>query len=404
MINSIKFFAQTSKYSLNRGLLLLFCSVFAAFLSCTSDPDDSDDLFSEVSQINLANISNRSDLSISDIAFDSTGRIYVCSKKGQVFSISKQTVKEINLSVNEESTPWTPRAISTDQSDKLYVAGPNHVWIFDASGKSLGGYETDISYPTSIAVASDNMIYIAGPKGEYVLHQYGKNGEEKPALEAFKEKSQGKNSGGTFVFERKDMGSFQVKRSSNKKNGGEKSVIKKEIKNSLQKNDDGQLTITIDPDKEPQNKVLMMANPSVGGMVQTWKNGVVFAAKTPYHLIAYQDGQVVTKHQRPELGFESGSNVNRSGNNIEIKVHNTGKGIGVTVTDEFVFYCYSLPGSDIYIDIYDHNLNLVEIDVGIDGTLIGADKEGYLYLKRKVNGREELFRAKFNPESLRKSQ
>lgn len=74
------------------------------------------------------------------------------------------------------------------------------------------------------------------------------------------------------------------------------------------------------------------------------------------------------------------------------------------MTDEFVFYCYSLPGSEIYIDIYDHNLNFVEIDVGIDGTLMGVDKEGYLYLKRKVNGREELFRAKFNPESLRKSQ
>lgn len=87
-----------------------------------------------------------------------------------------------------------------------------------------------------------------------------------------------------------------------------------------------------------------------------------------------------------------------------IKISDTGKGIGVTVTDTFVFYCYSLPGSDIYIDIYDHNLNLVEIDVEIDGTLIGADKEGYLYLKRKVDGREELFRAKFNPKSLRKSQ
>ena len=225
-----------------------------------------------------------------------------------------------------------------------------------------------------------------------------------PHLRHLKEKSQGKNSGGTFVFERKDMGSFQVKRSSNKKNGGEKSVIKKEIKSSLQKNDDGQLTINIDPDKEPQNKVLMMANPSVGGMVQTWKNGVVFVAKTPYDLIAYQDGQVVTRHQRPELGFESESKTNISGNNIQIKVHDTGKGIGVTVTNDFVFYCYSLPGPDIYIDIYDQNLNLVEIDVGIEGTLIGADKEGYLYLKRKVDGREELFRAKFNPENLRKSQ
>ena len=57
-----------------------------------------------------------------------------------------------------------------------------------------------------------------------------------------------------------------------------------------------------------------------------------------------------------------------------------------------------------YIDIYDHNLNLVEIDVGIDDTLMRADREGYLYLKRKVDGREDLFRAKFNPESLRKSQ
>lgn len=402
MINSMKFFSRPSKHPVNTALFLLLCGVCASFLSCASDSSDS--LFSDISQVNLDNIPNRSDLRISDIAFDSAGRIYICSRKGQVFSISKHTVKKIKPSVNEESTPWTPRAISIDQSDKLYVAGLNHVWIFDASGQSVGGFDTDISYPTSIVVASDGMVYLAGPKGEYVLHQYGKNGEEKSALEAFKESSDGKSSGGTFVFERKDMGSFQVKRSSNKKNGEEKSVIKREIKSSSQKNDDGQLTINIDSDKEPQNKVLMMANPSVGGMVQIWKNGVVFAAKTPYHLIAYQDGQVVTRHQRPELGFESGSDVNRSGNNIQIKVHNTGKGIGVTVTDEFVFYCYSLPGSEIYIDIYDHNLNLVEIDVGIDGTLMGADKEGYLYLKRKVNGREELFRAKFNPESIRKSQ
>ena len=370
MINPIKLFSRVSKHPVTHGLFLLFCSVCASFLSCASDP--SDGLFSDISQINLDNIPNRSDLRISDIAFDSAGRMYVCSRKGQVFFVSKHTVKKIKPSVTEESTPWTPRAISIDQSDKLYVAGLNHVWIFDASGESLGGFDTDISYPTSIAVASDNMVYIAGPKGEYILHQYGKNGEEKPVLEAFKESSQGKNSGGIFVFERKDMGSFQVKRSANEKNGEEKSVIKKEIKSSSQKNDDGQFTINIDPDKEPQDKVLMMDNPSAGGMVQTWKNGVVFAAKTPYHLIAYQDGQVVTRHQRPELGFESGSNVNRSGNNIEIKVHNTGKGIGVIVTDKFVFYCYSLPGSDIYIDIYDHNLNLVEIDVGIDGTLLGG--------------------------------
>ena len=74
------------------------------------------------------------------------------------------------------------------------------------------------------------------------------------------------------------------------------------------------------------------------------------------------------------------------------------------MTDEFVFYCYSLPGPEIYLNVYDHNLNLVEIDVEIDGTLMRADKEGYLYLKRKVDGREELVRAKFNPESLRKSQ
>ena len=400
MINPIKLFSRVSKHPVTHGLFLLLCSVCASFLSCASDP--SDGLFSDISQINLDNIPNRSDLSISDIAFDSAGRIYICSKKGQIFSISKQTVKEINPSITEESTPWTPRAISTDQSDKLYVAGRNHVWIFDASGKSLGGFETNISYPTSIAVASDNMIYIAGPKGEYVLHQYGKNGEGKPVLEAFKERSQGKNSGGTFVFERKDMESFQAKRSPNKKNEKEKPVIKREIKSSSQKSGDGKSVLKIG--SGAQDKVLMMDNPSAGGMVQTWKNGVVFAAKTPYHLIAYQDGQVVTRHQRPELGFESGSNVNRSGNNIEIKVHNTGKGIGVIVTDKFVFYCYSLPGSDIYIDIYDHNLNLVEIDVGIDGTLLGADKEEYLYLKRKVDGREELFRAKFNPESLRKSQ
>lgn len=402
MINSMKFFSRPSKHPLNTALFLLLCGVCVSFLSCASDSSDS--LFSDISQVNLDNIPNRSDLRISDITFDSAGRIYICSRKGQVFSVSRRTVKEVKPSVIEESTPWMPRAISTDQSDKLYVAGLNHVWIFDASREFLGGFDTDIAHPTSIAVASDGMVYISGSKGEYVLHQYGKNGEEKPALEAFKESSDGKNSGETFVFKRKDMGSFQVKRSLNEKNGEEKSVIKREIKSSSEKNGEEQFTINIKSDKGPQDKALMMTNPPSEGVVRAWKNGVVFTTKMPYGLVAYKEGQVVTRHQRPELGFESESKTNMSGNNIQIKVHDTGKGMGVTVTDEFVFYCYSLPGSEIYIDIYDHNLNLVEIDVGIDGTLMGADKEGYLYLKRKVNGREELFRAKFNPESIRKSQ
>ncbi len=400
MVNLIKFFFRSPKHSINSILFLLLCGLCASCLSCASD----NSLFSDVSQVNLDNISNRADLRISDIAFDSAGRIYICSRKGQVFSVSKRAVKEIKPSVIEENTSWIPRAISTDQSYKLYVAGPYYVWIFDASGESLGGFETNISNPISIAVAGDGMVYIASSKGGYLLHQYGKNGEEKPVLEAFKESSPKKNSEGTVVFERKDMESFQIKMSANKKNGGQKPVIKKVIKSLPKKNDEGQSTINIDPDKEPQNKALIMANPPSEGVVRAWKNGVVFATKTPYGLAAYQEGQVVTRHQRPELDFGSESKTNISGNNIEIQVQDTGKGIGATVTDDFVFYCYSLPGSEIYLDVYDHNLKLVEIDVGIEGTLIGADKEGYLYLKRKEDGREELFRAKFNPESLRKSQ
>ena len=402
MINPIKFFFRSPKHSVNSILFLLLYGACASFISCASNSSDS--LFSDISQVNLDNIPNRADLRILDIAFDSAGRIYICNRKGQVFSISKRTVKEIKPSVIEESTPWIPRAISIDQNYKLYVAGPYYVWLFDTSGESLGGFETNISNPISISVAGDGMVYIAGPKGGYLLHQYGKNGEEKPVIEAFKESSQEEDSGTAVVFERKDMESFQIKMSSNKKNSGEKPVIKRVIKSLPKKNDEGEFTININPDKGPQNKALMMANPPSEGVVRAWKNGIVFATKTPYGLVAYQDEQVVTKHQRPELGFESESKTNISGNNIEIKVQDTGKGIGVTVTDDFVFYCYSLPGSDIYIDIYDHNLNLVEIDVGIEGTLLGADKEGYLYLKRKVDGREELFRAKFNPESLRESQ
>ena len=357
MINPIKFFSLISKNPVNlvnHSLFLLLCGVCASFFSCTSNL--SDGLFSDVSQADLDNIPNRADLRILDIVFDSVGRMYVCSRKGQVFSVSKRTVKEIKPSVTVENTPWMPRAISTDQSDKLYVAGRNHIWIFDASGESVDGFDTDISHPTSIAVTDDNVVYIVGHKGGYVLHQYGENGERKPLLEEIKKDSQGKIGTGQFV-------------------------------------------IQIDQNKGPQ-----IVNTSSAGMVRTWKNGVVFADKTSYHLIAYQDGQVVTKQLRTELDFEPRSNTNISGNNIQIQVHDTGKGIGVTVTDDFVFYCYSLPGSEIYLDIYDHNLNLVEIDVGIDGTLLGADKEGYLYLKRKVDGQEELFRVKFNPESLRKSQ
>ncbi len=370
MVSLIKFFFRASKHSLewcttstevHPALCLLLCGVCAAFLSCSSDPYESGDLFFNVSQTDLDNIPNRSVLRISDIAFDSAGRMYVCSRKGQVFSISKQIAKEIKPSVSEENTPWMPRAISTDQSNKLYVAGLNYVWIFDTSGESVGGFDTDISHPTSIAIAGDDIVYIAGHNKGYVLHQYENNGKGKPLLEELKKGSQRKIGTGTFV-------------------------------------------IQIDPNKKPKNQQLQIVNTSSGGMVRTWENGVFFADKTSYHLITYQNGQVVTRRQRPELDFEPRSNTKISGNNVQIKVQDTGKGIGVIVTDKFVFYCYSLPGSEIFLDIYDHNLNLVEIDVGIDGTLIGADKEGYLYLKRKVDGREELFRAKFNPESLRESQ
>ena len=356
MVNPIKFYSLISKNPVNSVLFLLLCGICAAFLSCSSNSYESGGLFSNISQIDLDNIPNRSDLIISDIAFDSAGQIYVCSRKGQVFSISKQTVKEIKPSVTVDSNTWMPRAISTDQSDKLYVAGRNHVWIFNASSESVGGFDTDILFPTSIAIAGDGMVYIAGHNKGYVLHQYGKDGKGKSLLEEVK-------------------------------------------KGSLKKIGTGQFVITTAPGKEPQ-----IVNTSSAGMVRAWKNGVVFADKTSYHLIAYQDGQVVTKQQRPELDFEPKSTTNISGNNMEIRVHDTGKGIGVTVTDGFVFYCYSLPGSETYIDVYDHNLNLIEIDIGIDGTLMGAYEEGYLYLKRRVDGREDLFRAKFNPESLRKSQ
>lgn len=346
MVNPIKFFSRVSKHrvewcttsiEVHLALFLLLCC--ASFSSCASDPNESGGLFLDVSQINLDNIPNRPDLRISDIAFDSTGRIHVCSKQGQVFSISKNIAKEIKPSVTEEIIPWTPRAINTDQSDKLYVAGLNHVWIFDASGDSVSGFDTDISHPTSIAIAGDNMVYIAGHKEGYVLHKYKKSGEGKLLLEGY------------------------------------------------------------------THKVLEVARSFSGGIVRAWKRGVVFGAHTPYHLVAYQNKQVVTKRKRPELDFEPKFNYQKLGEMHIIKKYPSSEGIGTAVTDEWVFYSYSLlGGSEIYLDIYDHNLNLVEIDIGIDGTLMGADKEGYLYLKRKVDDREELFRAKFNPESLRKSQ
>lgn len=344
MVNPIKFFSRVSKHSVEwcttstkvHSALFLLLYGICAFFSCASDPYESGGLLSDVSKVNLNNIPNRSDLEILDIAFSSADGMYVHSGE-QVFSVSKRTVKEIKPSFIEDSTPWIPRAISTDKSDKLYVAGRNHVWIFDASGESLGGFETNISYPTSIAVVGDGTVYIAGPKGKYVLHYYKKNGAELSVLEGY------------------------------------------------------------------THKELAVARSFSGGVVRSLKNGVVFGAKTPYDLIAYQDGQVVTRHQRPELDFEPKFDYQNLGKTYILKKYPTGKGIGATVTDEFVFYCYSLPGSETYIDVYDHNLNPVEIDVGIDGTLIGSDKEGYLYLKRKVDGREELFRAKFNPERLRKS-
>ncbi len=292
-------------------------------------------IFTDVSEVNLDNMPQRSNLRIDGLAVHSKDRLYICDKRNnRVYCVLTQTaeVKEIKPTVMEEGKMWLPMAIAADD-EKLYVAGHYLFSIFGASGNLIDQFNIEISVPTSVAVMKNGAIYIAGHQEGYVLHQYDGDRVRKPILKGFTHE------------DRSVVSTFS------------------------------------------------------GGMVHKWKEGIVFGAKTPYELVALDEGGNIAKRvTRPELDFEPKFTLEKSGDHHRFHNQQVGKGLSVVATEGFVFYGYSLrrPESALYVDIYNHPLNPIAKDVQIDAVILGADDEGYLYFKRKAEGREVLFRGKFN--------
>ena len=293
-------------------------------------------IFTNVAEVNLDNIPQSSELRIDDVAIHSKERLYICERQKSVYSVLTQTseVKEIKPTVIKEGKIWVPMAIATDD-EKLYVAGYYSVSIFDLSGNLIREFDTEIRIPTSIEVTKNGTIYIAGDKEGQVLHKYDGNRVEKPLLKGFTHEDR------------------------------------------------------------------MVVYNFAGGMVHKWKEGIVFGAKTPYELVMVDgSGNITERVTRPELDFEPKFKIERDEERRSVSFHNNqiGKGRSVVATNALVFYGYSLllPKSAKYIDIYEHPLTPIAKDIQIDAIILGADEEGYLYFKRKEEGRERLFRGKFN--------
>lgn len=302
------------------------------FQACVSEHG----VFINVSEVNLDNIPQRSELRIDDVAIHSKERLYICEKEKRVYSVLTHIseVKEIKPTVIKEGKIWVPMAITTDD-EKLYVAGYYLLSIFDLSGNLIHEFDTEIMIPTSIEVTKNGTIYIAGDKEGHVLHRYDENRVRKPLLKGFTH--------------------------------------------------------------EDRAVVYNFA----GGIISKWKEGIVFGAKTPYELVMVdRSGNITERVARPELDFVPKFKIERDEERRSVSFHNNqiGKGRSVVATDALVFYGYSLllPKSAKYIDIYEHPLIPVAKNIQIDAIILGADEEGYLYFKRKEEGRERLFRGKFN--------
>ncbi len=288
-------------------------------------------IFTNVSEVNLDNIPQRSEFRIDDVAIHSKERFYICDKRNRVYCVLTQT--------------------SEVQEIKPTVIEEGKVWV-----------------PLAIAT-DDEKLYVAG---YYSVSIFDLSGNL------------------IYEFDTEIMIPTSIEVT---KNGAIYIAGDRE----------GQVLHRYDGNRvrKPLLKGFTHEDHSIvasfaGGMVHKWKEGIVFGAKTPYELVMVDgEGDITEQLLRPELDFEPKFEIERDEEGGTTFYNNqVGKGLSVVATNAFVFYTYSLHRSK-YVDIYEHPLKPIAKDFPTDAVILGADEEGYLYFKRKEEGRERLFRGKF---------
>ena len=302
--------------------------------------------FVEVSEVNLEAVPDRKTLRITDVAMGREGIVYICDRtRWRVFRVSTQAneAQIIRPTALENGNTWRPNAIAVDNEGMLHIAGENAVWTIDFAGREVKRFDTEIANPTSIAVLDDGTTYVAGFNKGYVLHRYNRMGGAIPIIAR----------------------TFQVD------------------------------LVTIDA--------------ASGGMVRTWEGGVLFGANTPYELVALgNDGNVIKRQVRPELNLAPRIEYDKSANTTMVHMYSSGSGLSIATNDSLIYYCFSPKESGlftsisrVYVDVYDRHFKSIVKDITIDGVILAADKDGYVYfVKKNQKGMDGLFRGKFNHRSI----
>ncbi|MCE2441189.1 MAG: hypothetical protein J4F39_17420 [Candidatus Latescibacteria bacterium] len=324
----------------------LIAWILILLFGCTYRPVSAGE-FVEVSEVNLESVPDRESMRITDVAMGRGGIVYICDKaRGQVFRVSTQLnrAEVIRPKTRKNEQSWRPRAIAVDKEGMLYIAEETEVWIFDIEGRVVDKFDTEIANPTSIAVTVDGTTYVAGFNEGYVLYRYDSERSAKLLL------------GHSDQDVRVIIGSLS------------------------------------------------------GGMVRTWESGVLFGANTPYELVALGNEGNVTKTQlRPELNLGTRVKFDKSANTAMVQISSSGSALSIATNDSLIYYCYSPRESGlftdisrVYVDVYDRHLKPIGTDINIDGAILAADRDGYVYFaKKNQRGMDGLFRGKFKHGSFK---
>ena len=304
--------------------------------------------FVDVSEINLEAVPNRSAMRITDVAIGRGGVVYICDRtRSRVYRVSTNENKADVIRPNaiDNGNTWRPSAVAVGKEGMLYVAAENEVRIFDMAGRVVTRFKAEIAHPTSIAVMDDGTTYVAGFNNGYVLHRYNLDGE-----------------GG--IIHVSDRASQDV-------------------------------------------RVNIAA--SWGGMVRTWERGVLFGTNMPFELVALgNDGNVIRRQLRPKLNLDLRLEFEESPNTAMVQIYSSGSGLSIATDDSLIYYCFSPKESGlftdisrVYVDVYDRNFKSIAKDITIDGVILAADKDGYVYFTKKNHrGLDGLFRGKFKYRSI----
>ena len=318
---------------------LIVCTSILLIFACTYSSSNASE-FEEVSEVNLEAVPDRTTLRIADVAIGRGGIVYICDReRKQVFRVFTQAneAEVIRPKAVEKEEFWGPCAIAVGKEGMMYVVGKNEVWIFDVSGRVVSRFDTEIANPTSIAATDDGTTYIAGYNQGYVLYRYNREG------------------GAIRVLGRRD-----------------------------------------------RDVRVMIGSPS-GGMVRSWDRGIIFGAGEPYEIVALgNDGNVIKRQLRPELDLGPKIEFEQSATTMRYQISPSGIGLSIATNDSLIYYCFSLKDSGlyteisrVYVDVYDRNLNPIARDINIDGVILSAHRDGYVYYTMKNDrGMDGLFRGK----------